>query len=260
MEDIYEEIAKIRREGGSAALATVVRTKGSTPRSEGAKMLIKSDGTIIGSIGGGCPEAEVWQEAKKVMEEGRPRIVQFDLTGREADSAMICGGIVDIFIEPVVSQPTIYFFGAGHIGFSAAKIAKTAGFRVVVVDDRHDYASREKFPEADELYAQEYQEIFPHLFIDDNSYIVIACRDHTLDQTVLEMTLKTPARYIGMIASKKKAKTTLDNLADKGVSREALQRVHSPIGLDISAETPEEIAVSIVAELIKVRREKPQRP
>jgi xanthine dehydrogenase accessory factor len=259
MEDIYEEIVRIKQEGDVAALATIVWVKGSTPRSQGSKMLIKSDGSILGSIGGGCMEAEVWQEAMKVMEEGNSKALHFDLTGREeTEEGLICGGTMEVLIEPILAQPTLYLFGAGHIAFAVSRIGKMVGFRVVVIEERPAFANAERFPDADEIYAEEFESAFPKLKINKASYIVIACRGHLLDQQVLEWAVKTPARYIGMIGSKKKVKSVFSNLRAKGIPQELLDPVHAPIGLDIASETPEEIAVSIVGEVIKVRREKPK--
>lgn len=257
MEDIYHEIVRIQDEGGQAALATILWTKGSTPRSAGTKMLLRSDGTILGSVGGGCAEAEVWQAAKEVMQTGQPKVFNFDLTGREpTPDGLICGGIMEIYIEPIISQPHLYIFGGGHINFYVSKLAKTVGFRVTVVDERPAFANKEQFPEADAILAEELDTALPKIRISKNSYIVIACRGHELDQRVLEWAAMTDARYVGMIGSKKKVKTIFDTLKEKGIPPERLGRVHAPIGVEIYSETPEEIAVSIVAELIKVRRQR----
>jgi len=256
MEDIFEEIARVISEGGSAALATVIKVKGSTPRGEGSKMLIRSDGTILGSIGGGSLEAQVCQEALEVIKENMSKILHFDLTGKEiAQEGMICGGNMDVFLEPIVSQPTIYIFGAGHISFSIAKIARISGFKVVVVDDRPEFANPERFPDADQIIAQGFEAVFPGLKINKSSYIVIVTRGHLQDQKVLEWAVKSEAKYVGMIGSRKKNEAVFSNLQSKGIPIELLDSVHAPIGLDINAETPEEIAVSIIAEIIKIRRE-----
>ncbi|MDO8635142.1 MAG: XdhC/CoxI family protein [Dehalococcoidia bacterium] len=256
MEDIYKEIVRIQEEGGVAALASILWVKGSTPRSAGSKMLLRSDGTILGSVGGGCAEAEVWQAAREVMETGTAKVFKFDMTGRESTpDGLICGGIMEVYLEPIISQPALHLFGAGHIAFYASRLAKTVGFKVVVVDERPAYANKEKFPEADVVLAEEFDIALPKIKINKNSYIVIACRGHELDQMVLEWAVKTDARYIGMIGSKKKVKTVFENLKEKGIPSERLERVHAPVGLEIYSETPEEIAVSIVAELIKVRRQ-----
>jgi len=255
MPDFYEEILKIKSEGRSGALATIIGTKGSTPREMGAKMLIHEDGKVLGSVGGGCMEAEVWQEAMKVIAEEKPRTVHFDLTGREAaESGMICGGVMDIYIEPIIPTPKVFIFGGGHISLFVAQMSSMVGFQVVVVDDRPQFANKERFPEAEEVIAEEFPLALPKLKVNRSSYLVIVTRGHAYDQEVLEWAVNTEAKYIGMIGSRKKIQTVYANLEEKGIAREKFQRVHAPIGLDIGAVTPEEIAVSIVAEMIKVRR------
>ena len=257
MEDIYEEIVRIRNEGDKAALATVVQDKGSTPRSRGSKMLVRSDGSFIGTIGGGCLEAEVWEAAMKVIKEETPQMLDFDLTGRkETKEGLICGGIMKILVEPIISRPKIYIFGAGHIGFAISKIAKMTGFKIAVIDDRPAYANIEKFPDADEFFVDDPAMVVPKLGISKNSYIIIACRGHLEDQQVLEQVIKKPAAYIGMLGSRKKTKTVFSNLKESGITQKMLEEIHAPIGLPIATETPEEIAVSIMAEIIDQRRQK----
>ena len=255
MEDIFKEIAIIKSEGGSAALATAIKTTGSTPREAGSKMLIRSDGTIVGSIGGGSLEATICQEAVNVIKEDKPKVLHFNLTEEEvAGDGMLCGGTMDIFIEPILSEPTLYIFGGGHISLPLAAISKMVGYRVVVVDDRPEFANQDRFPEADEIIAQDFSLAFSRLKVNRSSYITIVTRGHLYDETVLEWAVNTDAAYVGMIGSKKKNDTIFSNLRSKGVSKKLLESVHAPIGLEIHAETPEEIAVSIMAEIIKVRR------
>jgi xanthine dehydrogenase accessory factor len=257
MADYYEEILKLRSEGRRGALATIVTAKGSTPREVGAKMLIYEDGKFLGSVGGGCMEAEVWQEAIKVMEEDKPKILHLDLTGRNAeDVGMICGGVMDIYLEPITPAPRVYIFGGGHISLFVSKISSMVGFQVVVIDERPQFANKERFPEADEVLAEDFEMVLPKLKVNRSSYLVIVTRGHAYDQEVLDWALGQEVRYIGMIGSRVKIHTVYDNLKGKGIKPEQLQRVHAPIGLDLGALTPEEIAVSIVAEMIKVRREK----
>jgi xanthine dehydrogenase accessory factor len=254
MEEIFKEISKIRSEGGSAALATVVQVRGSAPREVGSKILIKDDGSLVGSIGGGTLEATICQEAMSLLRQEKAKMIHFDLTGEEEGDQMLCGGEMDIFIEPILPTPTLYIFGAGHISLAISKMAKMVGFRVVVIDDRAEFANPERFPEADRILAEDFSASLPSLRINDSSYIAIVTRGHQFDEEVLEWAVKTEARYIGMIGSKKKNQVVFAHLQSKGISREKLERVHAPIGLDIGAETPEEIAVSIVAELIRIRR------
>ena len=354
MEEIYREILTEQHQGNASALAIVVSVKGSTPRAEGSQMLIKKDGSIVGSIGGGCLEATVWQAARTALKTGLPKVIDYDLTGRtDTPEGLICGGIMKVFVdvigpkpafnafeeivrlknegnssllgtlvgeegraawsetpriivnedggtlgslgdasldnqvqavaaetlksgtssllelkkdreaapklvfaEPLTPQPTVYIFGAGHIGFAVSKIAKMTGFRVSVIDDRPAYACAARFPEADEFFVEDPADMVPRLNLNKVSYLVIACRGHLEDQRVLAQAVNTPAGYIGMLGSRKKTKTVFSNLKSEGITQAALDRIHSPIGLPISTETPEEIAVSIMAEIIDIRRRK----
>jgi len=253
MLDIYQEIVRLTAEGEEAALATVVSSSGSTPREEGSKMLVKSDGSIIGSIGGGSLEAEVCQKAIEVIRTGKPQHLRYRLKEGE-EPGMICGGDVDIFVEPILSVPTMYIFGGGHIGLALAKVGKLLNFKIAVVDDRAEFANPQRFPEAELTLAGDLKGIFPQLKVNRSSYIVIVTRGHQSDELVLEWAVGTPARYIGMIGSRSKNKAVFSHLLAKGIPQEALDRVHAPIGLEIGAQTPEEIAVSIMAEIVKVRR------
>lgn len=255
MGDLFDEVQKLKSEGKKGALATIIGTKGSTPREVGAKMLIREDGTFLGTIGGGCLEAEVWQAAMNIIKEQRPRTIHFDLTGKQAEEGgMICGGVMDIYIEPILPAERVFVFGGGHISLFVAKMAKMVGFEVSVIDDRPQFANPERFPEANEILAEEFFLAFPKLKVNPSSYVVIVTRGHAYDQEVLEWAVGTKARYIGMIGSRRKIQTVCESLVAKGISREKLEAVHAPIGLDIGALTPEEIAVAIVAELIQERR------
>ena len=255
MDDIYQEIVRVKAEGGEAALATIVSASGSTPREEGAKMLVRPDGSISGTIGGGSLEAQIIEEAIKVIRQSKPKHHHFTLTDQEAgEVGMICGGELEVFIEPILTAPVLYIFGGGHISLPLAKMARMAGFNIAVIDDRPEFANAERFPEVDTTLAGDFIESFSKVNIDKSSYIVIVTRGHQHDEVVLEWALGTPAKYIGMIGSKTKVKTIYSHLLAKGISQEQLDGVHSPIGLEIEAQTPEEIAVSILAEIIKVRR------
>jgi len=355
MQDVYSEIVKALGRKERLALATLITRVGSAPRAVGAKYLVKGDGTSVGSIGGGCVEAEVWQEAKEVMMKGKGRVLHFNLTSEQlAEGGLICGGNIDIFLEPlmedslniyqevlkikqqggagilatvssvdgffpkmegvkefikasgektgslfmgkeleerilgeadrvlrgrkievlsissekadhpwkkleillepIISEPTVYIFGAGHISQQLVPLVKKVHFKTVVIDDREMFANRDRFPEVDEIIVSDFDKSFERITIDNSSYIVIVTRGHLYDGLILEMAVKTDARYIGMIGSKKKIKILYQILLRKGIPKEALDKIHAPIGLDIHSETPEEIAVSIVAELIKERR------
>ena len=253
--DIYEEIVKLRQEGRRGAVATIVNVRGSIPSFETAKMLVRDDGSIAGTIGGGCVEAEVWQAAREVMESEKPRSLTFNLNqDPKYDTGLVCGGTLDIFIEPVLPPALLYIFGAGHVSVNLYKVARGAGFSVTVIDDRATYASRERFPDAKELIAEDFDQAMAKIAPQESSYIVIVTRGHRDDMRVLRWAVQTQARYIGMIGSKRKTISIFRELTKEGLSPQLFERVHAPVGLDIGAITPEEIAVAITAELIAVRR------
>ncbi len=253
--DIYEEIVKLRHEGRRGAVATIVNAHGSIPSFRTAKMLVRDDGSIVGTIGGGCVEAEVWQSAREVMEQEKPRTLTFNLNQNpKYDTGLVCGGTLEIFVEPVLPVPVLYLFGAGHVSVNLYKAANLAGFDVIVVDDRESYANRERFPEAREIHADDFDAVMARLAPNESSYIVILTRGHRDDMRALRWAVQTPARYIGMIGSKRKVMTIYRELQNEGLPRHLFERVHAPIGLDIGAVTPEEIAVAITAEMIAVRR------
>jgi xanthine dehydrogenase accessory factor len=253
--DIYEEIVKLRREGRRGAVATIVSVRGSIPSFRTAKMLVRDDGSFVGTIGGGCVEADVWQAAREVMEEEKPRTLTFNLNQNpKYDTGLVCGGTLDIFIEPVLPVPVLYLFGAGHVAVNLYKVAHNAGFDVIVVDDRETYANRERFPEAREIHAEDFDQTMARLAPNESVYIVIVTRGHRDDMRVLRWAVQTPARYIGMIGSKRKVIAIYRELEKEGMPPELFDRVHAPVGLDIGAVTPEEIAVAITAELIALRR------
>ncbi len=253
--DIYQEVARLRQLGQKCALATIVQVNGSIPSYESAKLLVREDGSMVGTIGGGCVEAEVWNVAREVMESERPRHMNFTL-GQDAayDNGLICGGQLSVFVEPVVPEPRAFIFGAGHISKSLSKVANLAGFATVIVDNREAFANRERFPEAEEIHAAEYEELFPNLNIRDTSYIIIVTRGHRDDMRVLRWAVTTQAKYIAMIGSKRKVIGVVKELEREGLTRESFERIFAPMGFDIGAITPEEIAVSVVAEMIAVRR------
>ena len=246
----------MRRLGQKCAIATIVQVNGSIPSYESAKLLVREDGSMLGTIGGGCVEAEVWNVAREVMESEKPRHLNFSL-GQDAayDNGLICGGQLDVFVEPVVPQPRAFIFGAGHISKSLSKIANLAGFATVIVDDRESFANRERFPEADELYAENYEAVFPKLVINGTSYVIIVTRGHRDDMRVLRWAVETSARYIAMIGSKRKVIGVVKELEKEGLPRESFERIFAPMGFEIGAVMPEEIAVSVVAEMIAVRRD-----
>jgi xanthine dehydrogenase accessory factor len=253
--DIYEEIVKLRREGRRGAVATIISARGSIPSFKTAKMLVRDDGSICGTIGGGCVEAEVWQAAREVMEQEKPRTLTYSLNqDPKYDTGLVCGGTLDIYVEPVLPAALLYIFGAGHVAASLYRTASDAGFDVIVVDDREAYANRERFPEAREVIAEDFDRAMSRLDISESGYIVIVTRGHRDDMRVLRWAVSTKARYVGMIGSKRKTIAIFRELQREGLAASLFERVHAPIGLDIGAVTPEEIAISITAELIAVRR------
>jgi xanthine dehydrogenase accessory factor len=253
--DIYEEIVALRQQGRRGAIATIVNVRGSIPSFETAKMLIRDDGSIVGTIGGGCVEADVWQAAREVMESEKPRTLTFNLNQNpKFDTGLVCGGTLDIFIEPVLPPAQLYIFGAGHVAQSLYRTAQIAGFEICVVDDRESYANRERFPLAKEVIAEDFEQAMATLTPNETSYVVIVTRGHRDDMRVLRWAVQTRARYVGMIGSKRKTITIFRELAKEGTPEQLFERVHAPVGLDIGAITPEEIAISITAELIAARR------
>jgi xanthine dehydrogenase accessory factor len=253
--DIYEKIVELRREGRRGAVATITNVRGSIPSFQTAKMLVRDDGSIAGTIGGGCVEAEVWQAAREVMEEEKPRTLTFNLNNNpKYDTGLVCGGTLDIFIEPVLPPALLYIFGAGHVAYNLYKVATIAGFDVVVVDDREAYANRERFPDAREIIAGDFEGTMARLDPSETSHIVIVTRGHRDDMRILRWAVNTRAGYLGMIGSRRKTISIYKELEKEGIHSEKFAHVHAPVGLEIGAVTPEEIAVSIVAEMIAVRR------
>ncbi len=253
--DIYEQIVQLRREGRRGAVATIVNVRGSIPSFKTAKMLVRDDGSIIGTIGGGCVEADVWQAAREVMESEKPRTLHFDLNqDPKYDTGLVCGGTLEVFVEPVLPPALLYIFGAGHVAVSLCQSASNSGFDVIVTDDRSSYATQERFPTAREVHALEFDEATSKLDPNESSFIVIVTRGHRDDMRILRWAVQTRARYVGMIGSKRKVIEIFKTLQNEGIPAHLFDRVHAPIGLDIGAITPEEIAVAITAELIAIRR------
>ncbi len=329
--DLYGIIDDYLEKGSGGALATIVKKLGAAPREEGAKMFVGSDGKFYGTVGGGCTEAEVWQEARKVIKTGMAKILHYTMDGRQLeDEGMICGGNVDIFVEPVSEKyrtlyraipelerqgvsallitrfsdegfskslvgkdgtvagdpagedmeadfhrylsekkpvvsgntiveplqtsPVLYIFGAGHVSQYVSRVAVMVGFNVTVIDDREEFANRERFSEAERVIVDDFAHVFEQLSFRGSEYVVILTRGHKHDALVLEQVMKRPTRYVGMIGSKRKTRMVMDYMKQRGFEDKALESVYAPIGIAINSETPQEIAVSIAAELIKVRR------
>lgn len=349
IEDVFQTAIDILEEGGTAAMSTIISSKGSLPMSEKSKMLVTPEGKIIGTVGGGCLEADVWTEARRAMEEGKSNIQKFVLTEKYAgESGLNCGGIVEIlteplpelaseifravlelkdtghrgtlvtiltdhprypegqrklllrddettvgslgdtaletfvlqrgwevlqgenfaavdyqteagetlqlFMEPVLPTPTVYVFGGGHVSFFIVRAAKLAGFKVKVIDDRPAFANKERFPQADEAIVMELDQVQDAFDFGQDDYVILVTRGHQHDQYILEQIYDCKARYLGMIGSKSKISKMWKRLEAKGIDHSYLDRVHAPIGLNIGADSPEEISISVVAELIRERR------
>lgn len=256
MTDLFEEIVALRRRGEPAALCTITSTAGSTPGKTSMKMLVRADGSFLGTVGGGCVEAEVYAAARDVLKSGESQRLAFALNERDyPDSGLICGGKLEIFIEAVV-DPTVVLFGGGHISSSVAHVAKLAGFRVVVGDDREAFATAERFRDADEVICAPWEEQVARLHTAEHAYVIVVTRGHMDDGAVLEALFRAGAvpRYLGMIGSRAKRKLLFEQLRARGVDERWLEAVRSPTGLDLGARTHGEIAVAIVAQLIALRR------
>ena len=254
-EELLGEINRIRNQGGSAALATIVQPgELDLPAPESRKMLFRRDGSAVGEI----PDysTEIWAESTQIIRNGSPTLMQFNRdAARAGEKRSTLTDATEIFVEPISGQPLVYIFGGGHVSFCVAQAAYLAGFRVSIVEDRPSFANKERFPMAESFYVGEFPEIFEKIPVDESDYLAIITRGHSNDEVVLEWAMKSDARYIGMIGSKSKVLLTYRHLQDKGYARgELIERVYAPIGLDIGADTPGEIGVAIVAELIRHRR------
>jgi xanthine dehydrogenase accessory factor len=253
--NLFLEAGNLQDSGAAFAIATIIAAKGSTPRNI-AKMIVKSDGSISGTIGGGLAELYVIREATAAIRDNLSRVVTYNLNSEAEDGIqMLCGGIIDIFIEVIAAQPRIIMVGAGHVGMAIARLTEVLDYHLVVVDDRPEFASREKYPQATEIVCDsDFKQGLATLKIDGNSYIVIATAD--ADYPAIQAVINSGAAYIGMIGSKRKVKLIKEKLLAEGVSEERLQCIYAPVGLDIGSETPAEIAISIMAEILKVKNDK----
>jgi xanthine dehydrogenase accessory factor len=254
VKDVIEAALRAVENAEPAALATVVATEGSTPQKAGAKMLVYPDGRIVGTIGGGCVEAEMTWRARHVIETGQAQLASYDLTPDQAgEDGLVCGGRMQVFIEPMVGTPTLVLFGAGHVAQPLARMAKMAGFRVEVADDRSKFANAERFPEADKIVVEDLAAAASQLTLGRNSYAVVVTRGHKGDTEALAAVLGRGLRFVGLLGSRAKLVHVATALEERGFSKEEIATIHCPLGLAIGAATPEEIAVSILAELIAVR-------
>ncbi|RJP55613.1 MAG: XdhC family protein [Anaerolineaceae bacterium] len=253
MNSIYQALSEIEKNNGSAALCTVVKSEGSTPRHVGSKMLVYPDGKFIGTVGGGDLEHRVLDEAWMAMSDGEPRLLHYNMADPSRGDPGVCGGQVEVFVEPILPTPTVVVIGAGHVGKAVAHLAKWLGFRVAVCDDREEFCTPEVVPGADSYHAVPMEKLGEHISINKRTFLILTTRGSNVDAAGLPALLDSPAAYIGVIGSKRRWATTTKALKEKGVSEERIARVHSPMGIELEAETPEEIAVSIMAEVLMVR-------
>jgi xanthine dehydrogenase accessory factor len=254
--NILELASEMVRNNAPCVMCTVVRTSGSVPRHAGAKMLVGANGAIAsGTVGGGAMESRVVEQAMLSLAEGQARLVKYQLANPAEGDPGVCGGEVEIFIEPLLASQTLLIFGAGHVGRALVHLAKWSGFHVVVVDDRQDLCNETACPGADQYLPLSAREAVGQVAISANTYIALVTRSYPLDVEVLPLLIKSPARYIGVIGSQRRWLTAVKALRDIGMNGDDIARVHAPIGIEIGAETPEEIAVSIMAEIIRIKRD-----
>jgi xanthine dehydrogenase accessory factor len=255
MEDVLAALTEALARGEAVALVTIVAAHGSTPQRVGARMLVHADGRTVGTIGGGCYEHDAFWKAREALSTRQARLVHYELSDDLAEeSGLICGGRMDVFVEPIEPAPHLYLLGAGHVGYQLGQIAPTVGFRLHVIDDRQKFANRERFPAAAEVIVDSLDTWVTGAGIPSTAYVVVLTRGHRQDFDVLRGLADREFRYVGLIGSRAKVARLTDALLEAGVSPEWLKRLHAPIGFDIGAVAPEEIAVSILAELIAVRR------
>jgi len=258
--EVFAAVADALERGEPAALVTIISTTGSTPQRVGAKMLVFADGRIVGTIGGGCYENDAFWKAREAITNRKPKVVHYELSDDFAqETGLICGGQMDVYIEPIEPSPELYIVGAGHVGFHLARLASDVGFRVHVIDDREKFANSERFPSAVEIVVDDIPAWIGRTNLPAHAYVVIVTRGHTNDLEALRALAPCELRYLGLIGSRAKVARIYDALTEAQMPAELLKRVHAPIGLDIGAVTPQEIAVSILAELIAVKHGK-ERP
>jgi xanthine dehydrogenase accessory factor len=252
--EIYQAILNIKQGSEGAVLATVVRDQGSVPRHAGAKMLAYEDGRIIGSIGGGELESRVIAAVPDLLQSGKPSMLHFELSDPQRGDPGVCGGQVDIFMEPILPDPTVLVIGCGHCGQALADLAHWLGYRVIVSDDRTELCNPETVPHADQYLPVPPTELTKAATIHNRTFVAAVTRGVPLDVEVLPLLLETPAPYIGVMGSRRRWATAVKQLKENGIEESALRCIHAPIGLELNAETPRQIAVSIMAEIIAVHR------
>ena len=252
MTSIYQALAELEKKHQAGVICTIVRSQGSTPRGVGSKMLVYPDGSIVGTVGGGEVENRVIEEAQIALKDGQSRVLPYAMVDPQRGDRGVCGGQLEIFVEPILPAPLLVVIGAGHVGKAVAHLAGWLGFRVAVSDDRSEFCSPETVPEADAYYPVPMAQLSEQLEITPWTYLVLTTRGADVDIEGLPTLLETSAAYIGVIGSRRRWETTRKALRAAGITADALARVHSPIGLELNAEIPEEIAVSIMAEILMI--------
>lgn len=256
-QEVFAAVASALERGEPAALVTIVSTTGSTPQRVGAKMLVFGDGRMVGTIGGGCYENDAFGKAREAILSRRPQLVHYELDDDFAqETGLICGGQMSVYIEPIEPSPELYVVGAGHVGFHLANLAHEVGFSVHVIDDREKFASAERFPHAVEVAVEDIPSWLDRTPLPPHAYVVVVTRGHTNDLDAMRALAPRELRYLGLIGSRAKVARIYEALRDEGTTPDLLAHIHAPIGLDIGAVTPQEIAVSILAELIAVKHGK----
>lgn len=252
--EIYQEVDRIIEAQQAAALCVVIRTSGSVPRGEGSKMLVYPDRKFSGTIGGGELEQRVLDVALEVIRTGEPQIVEYSMTDPQRGDPGVCGGQVEVYVEPLLPQATVMVVGAGHVGLKVAELAKWLGYGVVVSDDREDFLDGEELKALGKVHHGPMEQVAEAFPIHNRTYIVLTTRNVDVDAAGLPALLKSEAAFIGVIGSRRRWETTKKQLLAQGVDAEQIARVYSPVGLELDAETPEEIAVSIMAQIIMLQR------
>jgi xanthine dehydrogenase accessory factor len=260
-QEVFSALSDALQRGEEVALVTIVSSTGSTPQRVGAKMLVYADGRTVGTIGGGCYENDAFWKAREAIKNRKPVTLKFELNDDFAqESGLVCGGQMEVFVEPVEPSPELFVFGAGHVGYFVAKMAHEVAFKVHVIDDREKFANVERFGPGIDVIVEHIPTWIANHTLPPTAYAVIVTRGHTHDLDTLRALAVAPHRYLGLIGSKAKVKRIFDALLEEGMQPESLKGIHAPIGLDIGAITPQEIAVSILAELIAVKHGKISEP
>ena len=253
MQSIYQALSDLEKNNESAALCTVIKSEGSTPRHVGSKMLVYLNGKFIGTVGGGELENRVIKAARESLNNGKSQTLAYTMADPSRGDPGVCGGTVEVFVEPILPPALIVVIGAGHVGKAVVHLAKWLGFRVVLSDDRTEFCNPEAVPNADAYYPVSMAELTSQLKVTHQTYFVVTSRGSSVDAEGMPSLLDSEAAYIGVIGSKRRWLTTVKALKEKGVTDEKIARVHSPMGLELNAETPEEIAVSIMAEIMMLK-------